>query len=120
MASDRLRKITIYSGLMLYDLPYSPASKVSELCDKIVQKAMSRYPIFKNDSYGFKYDNGSGKLTLVFKAEWLKQYISDDCNEYDSGNLAEQLLVWFGNYIFDHLSDSDISIQQFYTVFETE
>lgn len=120
MASDRLRKITIYSGLMHYDLPYSPASKVSELCDKVVQKAMDRYPIFKNDSYGFKYDNGSGKLTLVFKATWLKQYISDDCNEYDSGNLAEQLLFWFGDYIFDHLSDGDISIEQFYTVFETE
>ena len=117
----RLRKITIYTGLMMDDLPYSSSSRVAKVCDEVVKKAMFRYPIFKNDSYGFKYDNGSGKLTLVFKALWVNQNIPDDYSDHGLDDLTSQVLLWFGDYIFDKLTDySDFSIGQFYTVFETK
>ena len=115
----RLKKITIYTGLMQDGLPYSSVSRVSEVCDKVVKEAMFRYPIFKNDSYGFKYDKGSGKLTLVFKALWLKKYIYDGWFDDGVDELAKQVVFWFGDYIFDKLTDySDFSIGQLYTVFE--
>ena len=116
-----LKKITIYTGIMMEDEPYSSASKVAKICDEVVKKAMFRYPIFKNDSYGFKYDNGSGKLTLVFKATWVPKNVPNDGNDYDLDDLTQQVLFWFGDYIFDKLTDySDFSIRQFYTVFETK